>query len=55
VKLLISLIEELTTGRDQTGPGELDEEGWAETTLIALKDPLILCDGKGFGDHTRLL
>jgi hypothetical protein len=20
-----------------------------------LKDPLILCDGKGFGDHTRLL
>ena len=20
-----------------------------------LRDPLILCDGKGFGDHTRLL
>jgi hypothetical protein len=23
--------------------------------VLYLKDPLILCNGKGFGDHTRLL
>jgi hypothetical protein len=27
----------------------------AAGSVIGLKDPLILCNGKGFGDHTRLL